>query len=287
MKPLYEKILPLPERSFAAATLSGGVIDCEYHLHPEYEIIVVNSSFGSRVINDDISQFDAGTVNLIGPMVPHNYFNAPADSTGKEWANVSVIQFRDSFAGETLFRLPEMSRILDMLKNSLYGLDFHGDNAAIAEAAQKLIAAEGAKRIVLLLQLLDTLSRTPYRKISGHILQEQDYGGDRINRTIRFIHTRIGQGRTPKLAEAAANIGMGAENFSRYFLRSTGKNFIEYVIGLKLGKAANLLIHSDGQISEICFASGFSNLSNFNRHFLKLRGMTPGEYRRKFRRSAT
>lgn len=288
MKPLYEKILPMPERSFAAATLSGPIIDCEYHVHPEYELVLVNSSFGSRVVNDDISQFDAGTVNLIGPMVPHHYFNSPSDSTGKEWASVSVIQFREGFAGAELFRLPEMAAIRRMLQDALYGLDFEtATEADIAARAHALISATGARRIALLLELLDLLSALPYRKLSSHRLPEMENGGDaRINRTLKLIHSRIGQGRTPSLTEAAANIGMGAEGFSRYFVRSTGRKFIDYVIELKLGKAANLLIHSDAQISEICFSAGFGNLSNFNRHFLKLRGMTPGEFRRRFRRGS-
>lgn len=40
-----------------------------------------------------------------------------------------------------------------------------------------------------------------------------------------------------------------------------------------------MLYSTDEQISSICFAVGFQNLANFNRHFLKLKGMTPKEFR--------
>ena len=33
------------------------------------------------------------------------------------------------------------------------------------------------------------------------------------------------------------------------------------------------------QITEVCFASGFNNLSNFNRQFLAQKGMTPSRFR--------
>ena len=35
----------------------------------------------------------------------------------------------------------------------------------------------------------------------------------------------------------------------------------------------------DDFISEICYACGFNNISNFNRFFKKKIGMTPSEYR--------
>jgi AraC-like DNA-binding protein len=33
-------------------------------------------------------------------------------------------------------------------------------------------------------------------------------------------------------------------------------------------------------VTEICFESGFSNISNFNRRFHALKGMTPSDYRK-------
>jgi AraC-like DNA-binding protein len=40
-----------------------------------------------------------------------------------------------------------------------------------------------------------------------------------------------------------------------------------------------MLYATDAQVSTICFDVGFQNLANFNRHFLKMKNMTPTEYR--------
>jgi AraC-like DNA-binding protein len=40
-----------------------------------------------------------------------------------------------------------------------------------------------------------------------------------------------------------------------------------------------MLYETDDHISTIAFASGFNNLANFNRQFVKLKGVTPREYR--------
>jgi len=41
-----------------------------------------------------------------------------------------------------------------------------------------------------------------------------------------------------------------------------------------------MLYETDKNISTIAFASGYNNLANFNRQFVKLKGMTPREYRK-------
>ena len=40
-----------------------------------------------------------------------------------------------------------------------------------------------------------------------------------------------------------------------------------------------MLYATDEQISSISFGVGFQNLANFNRHFLKMKAMTPTKYR--------
>ncbi|MDC0011967.1 helix-turn-helix domain-containing protein [Octadecabacter sp.] len=40
-----------------------------------------------------------------------------------------------------------------------------------------------------------------------------------------------------------------------------------------------MLYATELQITEICHIAGFKNLANFNRHFLKVKAMTPSEYR--------
>jgi AraC-like DNA-binding protein len=49
---------------------------------------------------------------------------------------------------------------------------------------------------------------------------------------------------------------------------------------VRIGRACIQLAETNDQISAICFDVGFNNITNFNRHFVKLKGKTPGEYRR-------
>ena len=59
----------------------------------------------------------------------------------------------------------------------------------------------------------------------------------------------------------------------------TGHKFVEFLTSVRVGQACSMLYVTDATISDISFDAGFRNLANFNRHILKMKGMTPSEYR--------
>ncbi len=71
--------------------------------------------------------------------------------------------------------------------------------------------------------------------------------------------------------------------FCHYFKKRTRKNFSRFVNEMRVGHASKLLVETDNSISEICFQSGFRNLSNFNRRFKEINSLSPQEYRQQFR----
>ena len=80
--------------------------------------------------------------------------------------------------------------------------------------------------------------------------------------------------------EVAEHLGMTTTYFSRFFKQATGRGFVEFVNRLRVSKSCELLSKSDKPVTDVCFESGFSNISNFNRRFQQLKGMTPSGYRK-------
>jgi AraC-like DNA-binding protein len=87
------------------------------------------------------------------------------------------------------------------------------------------------------------------------------------------------------LKQLASHVGMTPTAFSRYFKLCTGKNLSEYIVDIRLGHAARLLVDTTDSISEICWVTGFNTLSNFNRLFHKRKGCTPTEFRKKYQKT--
>jgi AraC-like DNA-binding protein len=50
---------------------------------------------------------------------------------------------------------------------------------------------------------------------------------------------------------------------------------------LRIGETCRSLQETDDSVTDIAFRVGFNNLSNFNRRFRKLKGMSPREFRAK------
>ena len=87
-----------------------------------------------------------------------------------------------------------------------------------------------------------------------------------------------------RLEELANMVGMTPSAFSRFFHSRTGRTLMDYIIDIRLGNAARLLVDTTQSISEIYFSCGFNNLSNFNRIFKSKRGYTPRDFRTLFKK---
>ena len=66
--------------------------------------------------------------------------------------------------------------------------------------------------------------------------------------------------------------------FCRFFKEKSGKSLSEFVSDMRISYACRLIIEGKMSVSQICFESGFNNISNFNRTFKKHTGFTPTNY---------
>ncbi len=81
------------------------------------------------------------------------------------------------------------------------------------------------------------------------------------------------------LPDVARVVNMSAHYFGEKFLAATGLHFLDYVARTRIEKARLLLLDPRLRISEAAFAVGFQSLSQFNRDFKKITGLSPSEYR--------
>ena len=100
---------------------------------------------------------------------------------------------------------------------------------------------------------------------------------ERINRCQTYVFEHLGE--SLRLDEVAAHMNMSPSAFSRYFKRVMGKTFSRFVNELRVSQACRALLETGRPIAEIAFESGFNNLSNFNRRFRELRGISPRQFR--------
>lgn len=99
----------------------------------------------------------------------------------------------------------------------------------------------------------------------------------RIVRTLYYIEDHAAD--RLDLNALAAVAGMSKYHFVRTFRRHVAATPYQYVLWIRLHRAAVALAQTRIAISPIAFDSGFSDLSTFNRHFRAAFGQSPKQYR--------
>ena len=116
------------------------------------------------------------------------------------------------------------------------------------------------------------LSHVDYKSIS----KESD--GQILNAVFQFTLSNFKDDITLHSVAKMANRSPAA--FCRFFKKRTRKTYISFLNEVRIQEACSLLLKPDLNISEICFQTGFNNISNFNRQFKKITGFTPKGYRK-------
>lgn len=77
----------------------------------------------------------------------------------------------------------------------------------------------------------------------------------------------------------AATAGISTSHFAALFKQLYGRSPVDYLIEVRIDRAAKMLIEWQHTISEVAEATGFSSVHYFSRQFRKRRGVPPSEYR--------
>jgi AraC-like DNA-binding protein len=278
MNPLFEDIgSKRGANSYVAYRYATAAFPFLWHYHPEYELTLILEGSGERMIGDSHEYFFPGDLVLLGPGLPHTWVSEMSSAA-------VVVQFSESFVAPIL-QFPECDRIRQLLARASQGLAFPAGGLGkgdLMASIMRLPAAKAASRITGLLDVLQTLagSRVGAQTLASPYFQLQagKKKEGRIGKVFQYLHRHSAD--TVSLSEMAELINLSASAFCKFFKRTTGKTFSDYLSEIRIGHACHLLIETDDTISEIAYRSGFESLTYFNRVFLRKKGVRPREFRK-------
>lgn len=257
------------------------------HNHSVYELNFVENAKGVRRIVGDSQEVigDYDLCLIASPDLEHVWEQNECHSDD---IREITVQFDFSMSDETLFGRNPYASITRMMQQAKKGLSFplqaimkvYGLLDTLSSVKDGFYAVQQFLTILYELSRCEnarTLASSSYAKVTV----EDD--SRRILKVKNFISKNyMDELRLPELASLA---GMSSSAFSRFFKLHTGRNISEYIIDLRLGYAARMLVDTAKSISEIGFDCGFNNLSNFNRIFKKKKGCSPSEFRESYHKT--
>ena len=247
------------------------------HQHDEIQISFIEKGNGTLLVGDRISSYTKNDIIIIGSNLPHAFKSEPSS---KNKSKMLSLFFTETSFGNSFFELDEFSEIKQFFSKSLQGLLIDNNKEGITKCFKKLKKATKLERFIVLLEILNLISRAKSEPISNFAYNKSysDLEGkkmrDVFEYTIENYHTSI------YLKDIANVANMTKNAFCKYFKRRTNKTYISFLTELRIENACKL-IHSNEEISisEIAYKVGFNNMSNFNRKFKEIKKITPLKYR--------
>lgn len=257
------------------------------HQHKEYELNFIEHGKGvRRIVGDNVEEIgDYELVLLGGEGLEHVWEQGGCKS--KDIREITI-QFSEDIFGDGLLSKNQFASIKHMLHRARHGLSFSLNSIMKVYATLDTISREPERFVQFLktLYILYELSVADDAKAlaSGAFsYTERESESGRIQKVKQYVGEHYSD--SLKLSDLAELVGMSPVSFSRFFHQRTGRTLSEYIVDIRLGHAARMLVDSSMNISEICYACGFNNLSNFNRIFKARRNCTPRDFRAMYKKN--
>lgn len=274
---VYESYALPPDQSFM---IKSELLEIGKHstlkAHAHFEIALLDNCVGKRFIGDHIRDFSGPELVLLGSYLPHCWKYEQTLNPALQ-SQAIVIHFFPDFLGRQLLEKPEARQLNSLFRKAVNGVLFYGDTIIQArQVMQQMLSETGIARAALMLQLLGVLAESR----SLNVLSSPYFNGTGNTRDTRdlknvFDYILCHFKEEILLKDVANLMSMSPPAFCRFFKRLTNRTMFDFIKEVRIGHAARLLLEGNHNVSEVCYESGYNNISHFNKHFKEIKGLSP------------
>jgi AraC-like DNA-binding protein len=270
--------------AFLAKEIIQPFFATEFHFHKECQLVYIVESSGQRIVGDSVEHFEEGELVFLGSDIPHVWHNDKRYFGDNDHlhAHSLAIYISPDLLLEYLAGLADIMPLKSWFIKAQRGILFdHQTKAIVVPLMKKIIHQEGLEKIITFFELLKALQHAKeYRLLAGHnyvnLYTDNDQG--RMDKIFKYIFTNFK--KEISLKEISSIAGLNIYSFCRFFKSRTQKSFIIFVNELRIQHACKLLHKDESNMIQLADKCGFNNVTNFNRFFKRIKGVTPKEYRK-------
>ena len=283
----FEQINLNKDESFFIGIFQDNLEKSAWHYHNNYEISFITEGSGKRIVADSIEEFQPGDLVFLGKNLPHVWIaDKEMFTPSSRTLEMVFLQFTDRVLDSQMLALPEFKNMEKALSMSERGIQIVGQTLnEVSELMLQMPYLKGFDRMVHFFRIMDIIGSSE----SHTHLASKEYLKTRFttgNKRIAAIHEYLMKNYRDEvnLKKLADLVSMAEGSLCRFFKENMGITLFEYLNKIKVEFACKLLMDPDLSILEVCLDSGFNNLSHFNKQFRKATGISPSEYRKRFKK---
>jgi AraC-like DNA-binding protein len=246
-----------------------------------WTIVYVKRGIGMYMLDSAFVCLNEGDIVILPPRVS---FSFVAKDLGDEYnvkIDAVVLQFDSAWLDAVLAAFPAFSDVVLKVKELGSPLSVWGPKwiklSALLDDALSCSSSLQPLKIIEVLYLLST----PYDYSLIRHVQECDAQttAERKAKIDRFLECNYYNRIT--LETISSYVGMSRTYFSQFFKLHYNEGFSDHLTRVRVEKASVMLLHTDKPLPAIANECGFKTVQYFTRAFKKVKGVTPGAFRRK------
>lgn len=240
--------------------------DVDMHCHNFYEIEVVARGSGTQILNGQLCQLRQGSVTLMSPSDFHSV--SPQNDL-----HVYNFMFRGAMISPEILEQVwayDGNKFLNFQENDFRDIIF------LCQLLEREHQKETEDRPVFMKNLMECFFMLLLRALKRQDTELPRKMSTPIQTCIQYLHQHFRE--NPPLPQTASIVSLSPNYFAHRFHEEMGLTYTEYLTKLKLEQAKKLLLSSSLSVTEVCFSSGFTSISNFMKVFKKDTGCSPRQY---------
>jgi AraC-like DNA-binding protein len=284
MQIAYEKLIVDENSLFHYHEFIQPRFTSPFHLHDEFELIVIIKSHGKLYLGNNVINFSDSNLFLFAPGLPHCFYNTHGYEKGEILAHAFVVFFKRDFLGSNFFDKTETMQLNRLIKKSQSGVQILNPSKELIKRIITLGKKKNLEKLGEFILILNELSGRKCIELSTSI-GELSTSGLSESKIVNDVFKYVAENFQKKisLGTAASIANMQKAAFCRYFKRKTKKKFSEFVNEIRIMHARKLLTETDEKVKEVAYECGYESNSYFNRQFKNSCNMSPFDFRKNIR----
>ena len=246
-----------------------------------WTLIYIKNGSGMYLLDGSLRCLNEGDVFVLPPRINYSF---ATDDLGDEY-NINmksiVLRFDNAWLDTVLTAFPAFSDTVLKLKELRCPLSIRGPKwIKMAALLDEAVVCDRSQQPIKILNVLSLLS-TPQDCVLIQDVHECDTQNIAEKKAKIDRYLECNYCSRLSLEDISGYVGMSRTYFSQFFKIHYKEGFSDRLTRIRVEKASRMLLNTNKSLSDVASECGFKTVQYFTRAFKKVKGITPGTFRRK------